>query len=195
MGVYTDYFQKSKVFLYPLLELRKGLTHVPKQTYSAWEDVYSVEDRMFLCLYKTPLNESFQKFITENIHSNKYYDQHIELAEGKHLFVFDFSSLKFDYDNFIKGSYSKYSVDSKVKILDFFGNDDKVSEYIHSFLSPEDSHEEYAKFLDVSVESLVDVYEVCTPPDLEKETLIDNNYLLVRLLEDTCISLNQIKSK
>ena len=139
MGVYTDYFQKSKVFLYPLLELRKGLTHVPKQTYSAWEDVYSVEDRMFLCLYKTPLNESFQKFITENIHSNKYYDQHIELAEGKHLFVFDFSSLKFDYDNFIKGSYSKYSVDSKVKILDFFGNDDKVSEYIHSFLSPEDS--------------------------------------------------------
>ena len=48
MGVYTEYFQKSKVFLYPLLEYRKGLTHVPKQTYCAWEDVYSIEDRMFL---------------------------------------------------------------------------------------------------------------------------------------------------
>jgi hypothetical protein len=39
------------------------------------------------------------------------------------------------------------------------------------------------------------VYEICTPPDLKKETLIDNNYLLVRLLEDTSISLNKIKSK
>jgi hypothetical protein len=195
MGVYTEYFQKSKVFLYPLLEYRKGLTHVPKQTYCAWEDVYSIEDRMFLCLYKTPLNESFEKFILKNIIPNKYFEEHIVLGKNKHLFVFDFNPLKFDYDNFISGKYSKYSVDSKVKILDFFGNDDKVSEYIQAFLSPESSHEEYAEFLDVDIQSLEDVYEICTPPDLKKETLIDNNYLLVRLLEDTSISLNKIKSK
>ena len=105
------------------------------------------------------------------------------------MFVFNFNGLKFDYDNFINGKYSKYSVDSKIKILDFFGTDDKVSEYIQGFLSPESSHEEYAEFLDIDVESLMDVYEICTPPDLEKETLVDNNYLLVRLLKDTSISL------
>tara|TARA_R110000796_G_scaffold63940_5_gene147927 strand:+ start:2953 stop:3531 length:579 start_codon:yes stop_codon:yes gene_type:complete len=189
MGVYTEYFQKSKVFLYPLLEYRKGLTHVPKQTYCAWEDVYSIEDRMFLCLYVTPLNDSFKKFIAKNIQANEYFKEHIALENNKHLFVFNFNGLKFDYDNFINGKYSKYSVDSKIKILDFFGTDDKVSEYIQGFLSPESSHEEYAEFLDIDVESLMDVYEICTPPDLEKETLVDNNYLLVRLLKDTSISL------
>ncbi len=190
MGVYTEYFQKSRVFLYPLLELKKGLTHVPKQTYVAWEDVYSVEDRMFLCMYKTPMNESFEKFITKHIVSNKYFEEHVQLDDNKHLLIFNFNSLKFDYDRFINGKYSSLTIDSKILILDFFGNDDKVSEYIQGFLSPESSHEEYAEFFGVSIESLQDVYEICTPPDLEKETLIDNNYLLVRLLGDICISLN-----
>ncbi len=93
-------------------------------------------------------------------------------------------------DRFINGKYSSLTIDSKILILDFFGNDDKVSEYIQGFLSPESSHEEYAEFFGVSIESLQDVYEICTPPDLEKETLIDNNYLLVRLLGDICIFLN-----
>ena len=51
MGVvYTNYFQKSKVFLYPLLQLKKGLSYVPKQTYVAMEHVYSVENYKFLFL-------------------------------------------------------------------------------------------------------------------------------------------------
>ena len=190
MGVYTEYFQKSKVFLYPLLELKKGLAHVPKQTYIAWEDVYSVEDRMFLCVYKTPMNESFEKFMVKNILHNKYFEEHIQLDTNKQLIVFNFNSVKFDYDKFINGKYSAFTIDSKILILDYFGDDNKVSEYIQGFLSPESSHEEYAEFLGVSIDSLQDVYEICTPPDIEKETLIDNNYLLIRLLEDTSISLN-----
>ena len=79
MGVYTDYFQKSKVFLYPLLELKKGLSHVPRQTYMAWDDVYSITDRMFLCVYQTELNESFIHFLDKNILHNKYFVEHISL--------------------------------------------------------------------------------------------------------------------
>ena len=51
MGVYTDYFQKSKVFLYPLLKIRKGVTHVPVQTYIAWDNVFALDDNKFMCEY------------------------------------------------------------------------------------------------------------------------------------------------
>ena len=118
MGVYTDYFQKSKVFMYPLLGLKKGLTYVPRQTYIAWEDVYSTEDTMFICLYRTPMSVKFRKFLDIYIESNKYYHETIELTDNKHLVVYDFSKLKFDYDNFISGKYSNISIDSKISILD-----------------------------------------------------------------------------
>ena len=189
MGVYTDYFQKSKVFMYPLLGLKKGLTYVPRQTYIAWEDVYSTEDTMFVCLYRTPMSVKFRKFLDIYIESNKYYHETIELTDNKHLVVYDFSKLKFDYDNFISGKYSNISIDSKISILDYFNDDQKVSEYIHSFLSPQDSHDEYAEFFGISKDQIEDVHEICTPPDLIKETLEDINYKLSRLLEDVSISL------
>tara|TARA_B100000780_G_C21071805_1_gene431316 strand:+ start:25 stop:600 length:576 start_codon:yes stop_codon:yes gene_type:complete len=191
MGVYTDYFQKSKVFMYPLLGLKKGLSHVPKQTYIAWEDVYSVDDRMFLCLYHTKMNDVFKVFVKQNLLTNKYFLKQIELDKARHLFVFDFNKIKFDYDNFIAGKYSRFTVDGKINILDFFGYDDKVSEYIHSFLSPEESHDEYAKFLGVDPEDIANVHEICTPPDLDKETMIDNNYIISQLLKDSFISLKK----
>ena len=48
--VYSDYFQKSKVFLYPLLDFKKGLEFVPHQTYIMWDNHYYIQDRKLLCL-------------------------------------------------------------------------------------------------------------------------------------------------
>jgi hypothetical protein len=192
MGVYTQYFQKSKVFLYPLLDIKKGATYVPRQTYIAWEDMYSIEDTMFLCIYQTPMNERFQRFIDRFILSHELFDKYIQLEDKKHLFIFNLKSRKFDFDNFIEGKYSKISLDSKIKILDFFGSNDKVENYIHSFLSPKDHHEEYAEYLGVDIESIKEVYELCTPPDIEKETLINNNWILTKVLEENSIYLTDI---
>jgi hypothetical protein len=192
MGVYTQYFQKSKVFLYPLLDIKKGATYVPRQTYIAWEDMYSIEDSMFLCVYQTPMSERFQRFIDKFILSHELFDKYIQLEDKKHLFIFNLKSRKFDFDNFIKGKYSKISLDSKIKILDFFGTNDKVENYIHSFLSPKDHHEEYAEYLGVDIESIKEVYELCTPPDIEKETLINNNWILTKVLEENSIYLTDI---
>ena len=52
MKIYKDYFQKSKIFLYPLLEIQKGIKYVPINTYMAWEGQYSFEDSMLMCIYK-----------------------------------------------------------------------------------------------------------------------------------------------
>ena len=55
--MYKKYFQKSKVFLYPLLNIPKGQKFVPINTYLAWEDEINVNDMKFLCLYKQKENK------------------------------------------------------------------------------------------------------------------------------------------
>ena len=84
------------------------------------------------------------------------------------LFIFDFSKFKSDYNKFLKGKYSQYSLDSKISIIDFFGTQDKIGSYVEGFLTPEGVHDEYAESLGVNIKSIEDIYEVCTPPDLEK---------------------------
>ena len=36
MKVFKTYFQKSKVFLYPLLGIAKGARYIPEETYMSW---------------------------------------------------------------------------------------------------------------------------------------------------------------
>jgi|TARA_R110000744_G_scaffold721_3_gene2744 hypothetical protein len=189
MGIYTDYFQKSKVFLYPLLKLKKGLPFVPKETYVAWENVYSVKDCRFFCEYKAKYTDKFKKFISDYLRTNPYFEDYVALEDNKHLFIFDFSVIKSDYSRFIAGKYSQLTLESKVTILDFFANEVKVADYVQGFLSPEDLHQDYAEFLAVEIETLEKVYEICTPPDLEKETLFDNNLIIQQLLKRSSISL------
>ncbi len=182
-SVYTDYFQKSRVFLYPLLELKKGLAYVPKQTYIALEYVHSFEDCRLLCRYQVKMCNSFEVFINKYLKSHSKFDEYIDLGNNNHLFVFDFSNLKSDFDKFIDGKYSKFTLESKIIIMDFF-SDTKTSDFIEGFLSPEGYHEEYAEILNVKVEVLEKVFELCTPPDLEKEMLNNNNNNpLISLLE------------
>jgi hypothetical protein len=189
MGVYTDYFQKSKVFLYPLLKIRKGVTHVPVQTYIAWENVYVLNDNKFMCEYRTKMTPEFRKFAFNYLQKHALFEDYIELDNNKHLFIFDYETLKFDFKNFIKGTYSKISLKSKIDIIDFFASQDKISEYVQGFLSPDTAHEEYADKLGVNVELIKDIYEVCDPPNLEKETLIDNSQIIFQLLKKSSISL------
>ena len=189
MGVYLEYFQKSKVFLYPLLQIKKGITHVPIQTYVAWDNVYSVNDHKFFCEYKTKKTKVFNKFAADNFINNPLFEEAIELNENTQLYIYDFSSFKTDIKRFINGKYSQYSLDSKIKIIDFFGGQDKIGSYVEGFLTPDSVHDKYAETLGVSIKSIEDVYEVCTPPDLEKETLIDNNHVINQLLKNSSISL------
>lgn len=189
MGVYLEYFQKSKVFLYPLLKIKKGITRVPIQTYVAWDNVYSTNDLKFLCEYKTKQTPKFNSFAKSHLLNHSLLEEVIELNENTQLFIFDFSKFKSDYNKFLKGKYSQYSLDSKISIIDFFGTQDKIGSYVEGFLTPEGVHDEYAESLGVDIKSIEDIYEVCTPPNLEKETLIDNNHVINQLLKNSSIYL------
>ena len=171
MKIYKDYFQKSKIFLYPLLEIQKGVKYVPINTYMAWEGQYSFEDSKLMCLYQQKSTKAFAKFEEFQLLNHKYLDDYRELDKDLHLYVFDLINYKKDIQNIIKGSYSKMRKKTKTQILDFFGDIAPISEYIESYIYPEYYHEDYANELNVKLEDIEKVWELCSKPDLEKENL------------------------
>ena len=56
--------------------------------------------------------------------------------------------------------------------MNFFGEKGAIAQYVEEFLYPEYYHQQYADELDVNVDSLQSVYELCDKPDMEKENLI-----------------------
>lgn len=189
-GVYTEYFQKSKVFLYPLLRIKKNVPYTPAETYICWDGVYDVTDLKFLCVYNTEMNEKFRIF-EAGLKRNVLFDEYHKLSDDTHLYIFDFSPFKRDFDSFIQGKYSKLSSISKDVIQEFFGNNGKIASYVTAFLFPDIYHSEYAKELNVSVSVIESVYELCNKPDITKETLYEKLSEVVDLLKDVGISLDQ----
>ena len=74
--MYKEYFQKSKVFLYPLLGIPKGQKFVPVGTYLAWEDEIDFSDMKFMCLYKQRESKAFYKFEDKYLLCNILFDDY-----------------------------------------------------------------------------------------------------------------------
>ena len=190
MSVYTQYFQKSKVFLYPLLKLKKGAEFVPAETYICWEGVYNVEDYKFICVYHSEKTAKYLSFEEKYLKENKLLENVIELPGNRIVYVFDFKVYKFDFNKFVKGKFSQFSLGTKKQITNFFGTVGKLSDYIQSFLDPEDYHQSYADALEVDLKTIQDVYEVCSIPNMERETLVSDLSPEVELLKNKSLSLD-----
>jgi hypothetical protein len=189
--VYTEYFQKSKVFLYPLLKLRKGLKYVPIQTYVCWEHVYTSGEYKLLCEYNVKSGKGFKEFCDRYLNCHVLFEKELDISENKHVFIFNLSPHKNDFNRFLQGKYSQFSLDSKITILDFFGSSGKMLSFVQSFLSPDSAHEDYAKALGVDKETIEEIYEVCSKPDIEKETFHEDNEILNCLLTKNSIYLEK----
>ena len=126
-----------------------------------------------LCLYNTKRTHEFRSFEQNVIYKAILFDCHIELSDNEQLFIFDFSSIKEDYDHFIKSEYSLLSIDTKLEIAKFFRKKEKDSERIDSYLFPYEYHEIYAELLNVDIEIIEGVYELCNKINPEKEMLLD----------------------
>jgi hypothetical protein len=166
--VYTDYFQKSKVFLYPLLGLGRGIEFVPKETFLSWNKQYTTTDYKLICVYNTKRTVKFKNFELKFLTAHSMYETHFDLGT-KQVYIFDMRPFKHDYNMLLKGSYSKFSKGSQVRIMNYFVDKDSISNIIESFFNPSDYHREYAKYLDVEINQVQNVYEICSKPDLSKE--------------------------
>jgi len=189
---YTSYFQKSKMFLYPLLGFEKGLEYTPKQTYIAWEGVYKPNDLKYICLYDVKVNEPYIQFVKKNILKNKLFENTIKLSNSEFLHVFDLSLYESDIQYFLEGKYSKMSDEVKLLIETFFSSNLKMSAYTEGFLYPELYHADYAEELNVDINLIKEVHELCSLPDLEKETLTKEIPEEMKLFKNNLISLDEL---
>jgi len=188
--VYTEYFQKSKVFLYPLIGLKKGLEYVPADTYICWDKLFDTKDYKLICVYETEKTVDFKNFELKHLKNHSLLDFYHDFG-NKQVYVFDMRPYKHDYMMFTEGHYSKISIGGKNKILQYFGNKGKASDYIESFLNPSGFHEVYAESLGVNIDLIKEVYEVCSKPDIVKETLCEKIPEDLQFLKDKFISLKQ----
>lgn len=175
-SLYKDYVQKSRLFLYPALGMKRGLSVTPIQTYASWQGQYALTDRKLSCIYHVRSDEEFKAF-EKFIYNHKMFHDFKLTQDDKGVYVFDFSKQSDDWDMFVKGKYSKLSTDLKRSIRNFFGINNQG--YIDSFLFPERYFNMYAEMLSSSREEnhhmlklLQEVGELCSKPDLEKENLI-----------------------
>lgn len=169
-----EYFQKSQVFLYPLLKIPRGHKFTPVKTYIAWVDGIYPADKKFLCVYDLDATEEFYAFENKYLLQNNLFLNFHLLEDGRGLFVFDFKRYSEDYDFILKGLYSEISEDVKKAIMAFFGKtnyNNQAFHYVNSYLYPEMYFSTYADLLGVDKEFLEEVGELCPPVDLMKETL------------------------
>lgn len=169
--LYSKYFQKSKVFIYPLLGIKRGNNVVPHETYISWNDTFAPEDMRLVCLYHRRDDQEYEYFERTTLKHPRLCD-YIKVSEKIDLYTFDFSDLGDDWDCFIGGKYSMMSMSVKRKIIDFFDKKGGNYVYIQSYLYPHKWYDRYAELLNVDIGLLKEVGELCDKPDLIKEKLI-----------------------
>jgi hypothetical protein len=175
-SLYRDYFQKSRLFLYPALDIKRGVSVTPIQTYVSWSGKYTVNDHKLIALYHIRSDEEFKTFEQIKLFGNKLFHEFFEVEDGKGVYVFDFSEHKHNWDCFIRGGYSKMTPEHKNKVRKFFGTSHYA--YIESYLYPERYMSMYADILTTNgrdhvrmLKLLKEVGELCSIADFEKEHL------------------------
>lgn len=171
-ALYKKYFQKSKIFLYPLLDIKRGTSVVPIETYVSWGDLCSTEDMKLICVYHTRTDAEYINFEKNVLLKHSRLCDYVKADAVTSVFTFDFSDLSDDWDHFINGRYSRMDVKIKRRILDFFDSNSGNYFYVNSYLFPLTNHAVYAELLDVSIALIKEVHELCDKPDFDKENLV-----------------------
>lgn len=173
-SIYSKYFQKSRSFLYPILGIKKGVAITPSGTYLALEGLYTADECKLICSYKTDLSKDFKEFEEQMLLTNPLFYRVIDAEEYK-LYLFDLKLYESDWFNFILGKYSKLSSIFKKAIKSYYGEKSPEYKYMETYLYPDKFFDVYAKILDVDIDDLKAIGELCDPCDLDKETLILKN--------------------
>jgi len=173
-ALYVKYFQKSKIFIYPLLGIKRGSPVLPLETYISWSDSYKPEDMKLICTYPKRLDSTYVQFEKNILLTHNRICDYIQLDDETIIFTFDFSDLQDDWMYFLNGKYSKFQEKTKRMILNYFDKSGVNYTYVNSYLFPDKFFHKYAELLDVNISLLESVGELCNKPDLEKENLTIN---------------------
>ena len=170
-ALYGQYFQKSKIFLYPLLDIKKGSSVTPIETYLSWDGYYTTEDMKLITIYKLRDDSQYINFEKNVLLKHSRLADLIKITDDIMLAAFDFSDMADDWNNLLNGKYSKITLSVKRKISSYFQNNKANQVYINSYLFPDDYYSIYSELLQCEESLLKEVGELCSKPDLEKEIL------------------------
>ena len=116
-SVYNKYFQKSKVFLYPLLGFKRGIKVVPSETYLAWDPYYIPEDMKLVCLYHPKNTDDYESY------EKKALLRHTRLCDVKTIDdnnkLFIFSSDSENVPNLAIGIKKSLEINDYLSIFNF----------------------------------------------------------------------------
>jgi hypothetical protein len=170
-SLYTKYTQKSRIFLYPFLDIKRGVSVTPIETYVSWTGLSKPEDKNLICVYHLRDDDDFKLFEKHKLLNNRHFVAFYQLPEEKAAYIFNLESEGETFDFFLQGKYSKIPEDKKKKILSFFSGNKHNHAIINSYLNPELYFNIYADLLNVNINLLKAVGELCSQPDLVKENL------------------------
>ena len=173
-SLYRDYIQKSKLFLYPLLDIKRGVSVTPTETYMAWKGKYEFTDSKLICQYHLRDDQDFRLFNDVKLMGNPWFYEFYQVDDVTGIYVFDYSNMEDDFWKIVTGKYSELSKESKLKILAFFRGHITHYAYIESYLEPSKYYSMYSDILNVKMVHFKKVKELCSKPDLEKELLISS---------------------
>lgn len=176
--IYTRYFQKSKIFLTPLVINTNNTTIKPINTYLSWTGLSTFTDCKFTLIYKTLDTPEFIDFERKHLLNNRLFFDYKLLPEDNAAYIFDLTGHYDDFASIINGKYSELSADTKIKIKYYYGSTTNNYAVIDTYLYPDKYYELYASFLcpdkaDIPemVKLLKEVGELCSKPDLDSENL------------------------
>jgi len=173
-SVYYEYFQKSRVFLYPALRIAKGGSVTPISTYTSWTGHFSHGDMKLMCTYHIRDDKEFKAFEKAKLLGNPMFEDFYLLEDDTGMYIFDFTEFAEDWTLFLEGRYSKIGSRLKLLILNHFNKSKENYVYMDSYLNPELYYEIYSRILECDKKILEDVVELCDKPDLDKETTAVN---------------------
>ena len=176
--IYATYFQKSRVFLYPALGIKKATGIKPIETYMSWGDKIGLADNKLVCFYNLRSDNDFIIHEERYLLGNPLFEDYIEVDSNKAVYIFNYDSYAEDFRHVINGEYSQLSLELKIKIRDIYGLNSPEYRYIKSYLHPQGYYENYAevlspqeRYIDEMQGILEKTVELCSKPDFEKEKL------------------------
>lgn len=167
---------KSRNFLWPLVGFKKDAAFTPAGVYCYWDgdEIETVDNGCLIAYYKES-GDAFKSFEEKEILTKDDCLQTCYKVENGTIYIFNIAEWIKDIYQFLDGKYSKFSREAKDVIMKYHGiKDNKVAEPgrpIYMSLYPEIFHKAVAKELNMEVENIREVYELCEKYKVEDETL------------------------
>jgi len=115
--------------------------------------------------------EYFSSFESRMLVGNKLFVEAFE-EESCMYYVFDLSKFSAEYDKILEGKYSELSHKCKLHIDKYHTSHIGPNAHMRRYLFVDDkAYSYYANELGVTESQLKEVGELCSPPDMDRETL------------------------